>query len=123
VMVDIELKEQVKHAPDINKGTMTSMQQVECLELALELTKGNELATVLWKKSRPIIFGILRVLTAILGTSAASWLERRTAYARSLATNSMVGHLLGLGDRHPSNLLQDRITVRPIARRLVLELT
>ena len=54
VPVDIELKAQVNHAPDINKGTLSSMQQVECLDLALELTKGTELATVLWKKSRPL---------------------------------------------------------------------
>lgn len=36
------------------------------------------------------------------------WLERRTAYTRSTAVMSMVGYLLGLGDRHPSNLMLDR---------------
>lgn len=36
------------------------------------------------------------------------WLERRTGYTRSTAVMSMVGYLLGLGDRHPSNLMLDR---------------
>merc|ERR1712098_969791 len=32
----------------------------------------------------------------------------RTNFTRSLAVMSMVGYVLGLGDRHPSNLLLDR---------------
>ena len=36
------------------------------------------------------------------------WLDRRTTYTRSTAVLSMVGYLLGLGDRHPSNLMLDR---------------
>ena len=36
------------------------------------------------------------------------WLERRTAYTRATGVMSMVGYLLGLGDRHPSNLMLDR---------------
>lgn len=76
----------------------------------------NKLWQVLWLKSR----------------TSEVWLERRTNYARSLAVMSMVwatffwfsngilitlrcwkgnfqvGYLLGLGDRHPSNLMLDR---------------
>merc|ERR1711974_380852 len=37
-----------------------------------------------------------------------TWLERRTNFTRSLAVMSMVGYVLGLGDRHPSNLLLDK---------------
>ena len=40
------------------------------------------------------------------------WLERRTNYTRSLAVMSMVGYILGLGDRHPSNLMLDQISGR-----------
>ena len=39
-----------------------------------------------------------------------AWFDRRTNYTRSLAVMSMVGHVLGLGDRHPSNLMLDRIS-------------
>lgn len=33
------------------------------------------------------------------------WFERRLAYTRSVAVNSMVGYIIGLGDRHSSNIL------------------
>lgn len=39
-----------------------------------------------------------------------AWLERRTNFTRSLAVMSMVGHVLGLGDRHPSNIMLDQHT-------------
>ena len=32
------------------------------------------------------------------------WLEHRTNYTRQLAVMSMVGYILGLGDRHPNNI-------------------
>jgi len=38
------------------------------------------------------------------------WLQQRLTYTRSLAVMSMVGHILGIGDRHPSNLMFDRDT-------------
>lgn len=72
------------HLPVINK--------VEVFQYAMENTAGEDLSQVLWLKSR----------------SSEMWLERRTQYTRSLAVMSMVGYLLGLGDRHPSNLMIDR---------------
>jgi ataxia telangiectasia mutated family protein len=35
----------------------------------------------------------------------AEWFERRLAYTRSVASSSIVGYVLGLGDRHPNNIL------------------
>jgi hypothetical protein len=66
--------------------------QVEVFEYALESTSGEDLHKVLWLKSR----------------NSEVWLDRRTNYTRSTAVMSMVGYLLGLGDRHPSNLMLDR---------------
>ncbi|XP_038077010.1 serine-protein kinase ATM-like [Patiria miniata] len=37
----------------------------------------------------------------------AVWLERRLAYTRSVATSSIVGYVVGLGDRHVQNILID----------------
>ena len=54
----------------------------------------QDLARVSWLKSQ----------------NSEVWLERRTNYTRSLATMSMVGYVLGLGDRHPSNLMLDRFS-------------
>ena len=57
---------------------------------------GEDLHKVLWLKSR----------------NSEVWLERRTNYTRSTAVMSMVGYILGLGDRHPSNLMLDRYSGR-----------
>ena len=64
----------------------------------MENTTGQDLYKVLWLKSR----------------NSEVWLERRTNYTRSLAVMSMVGYILGLGDRHPSNLMLDRLTGKVI---------
>lgn len=53
---------------------------------------GEDLHKVLWLKSR----------------NSEVWLDKRTNYTRSTAVMSMVGYILGLGDRHPSNLMLDR---------------
>lgn len=36
-----------------------------------------------------------------------TWFERRLAYTRSMAVNSMAGHIIGLGDRHLQNVILD----------------
>jgi FKBP12-rapamycin complex-associated protein len=71
---------------------LTLLQKVEVLQHALDNTTGTDLAKVLWFKSR----------------NSEMWLYRRTNYTRSLAVMSMVGYVLGLGDRHPSNLALHR---------------
>jgi phosphatidylinositol kinase/protein kinase (PI-3 family) len=65
---------------------------VDAFEWALKNTKGQDLKQVLWLKSR----------------NSELWLERRNMFTCSLATMSMVGYILGLGDRHPSNLMMHR---------------
>jgi len=72
---------------------LTIIQKVEAFEYSQAGTSGEDLNAVLWLKSK----------------SAESWLERRLTYTRSLALMSMVGYILGLGDRHPSNLMLERI--------------
>lgn len=81
-----------------NYDSLTSMQKVEIFTEALSRTagQGNDLYEVLWMKS----------------TNSEEWLERRTNFTRSLAVMSMVGYILGLGDRHPSNLMLDQISGR-----------
>lgn len=34
-----------------------------------------------------------------------AWYAAKTGYARSVAVSSIVGHVLGIGDRHGSNIL------------------
>lgn len=79
-------------APDYDN--LTVIQKVEVFQFAFEKTSGQDLYRVLWLKSR----------------NSEAWLDRRTNYTRSLAVMSMVGYILGLGDRHPSNLMLHRVT-------------
>jgi serine/threonine-protein kinase mTOR len=79
-------------APDYE--ILTVMQKVEVFDYALDNTTGQDLYRVLWLKS----------------ANSDAWLDRRSNYTRSLAVTSMAGYILGLGDRHPSNLLLDRVT-------------
>src|SRR5205807_272330 len=85
-------------APGNSEGydRLTLLQKVEAFEYSLESNQGDDLAKVMWHKSR----------------SAEVWLDRRTHFTRSLATMSMVGYILGLGDRHPSNLMLHRTSGR-----------
>lgn len=40
-------------------------------------------------------------------TEPTAWFEARTAYTRSVAVWSALGHVVGLGDRHCENILID----------------
>lgn len=42
------------------------------------------------------------------------WFEKRRAYMHSVATSSMIGYILGLGDRHVQNILIDKGTAEVI---------
>ena len=90
IFLNIEQRLMLKMAPDYDH--LTSMQKVEAFRYGLDKTNGQDLSKVLWLKSM----------------NSEIWLERRTNYTRSLAVMSMVGYILGLGDRHPSNLMLDR---------------
>lgn len=92
ILLNIEHRIMLQMAPDYD--SLTLLQKVEVFTGALDNTRGQDLYKVLWLKSK----------------SSEAWLDRRTTYTRSLAVMSMVGYILGLGDRHPSNLMLDRIT-------------
>lgn len=91
-LLNSEHREMLKMAPDYDH--LPLLHKVEVFEHALRQTKGNDLAKLLWLKS----------------PSSEVWFDRRTNYTRSLAVMSMVGYILGLGDRHPSNLMLDRMS-------------
>lgn len=44
----------------------------------------------------------------------ADWFQKRLAYTRSVATSSMVGYIVGLGDRHSMNILVDQATAEVV---------
>ena len=68
------------------------LNKVEIFLEILKGTKGEELRKMIWIKSK----------------SCESWFIRTTNYSRSLAVMSIIGYILGLGDRHLNNLLMSR---------------
>ncbi|ODV84573.1 hypothetical protein CANARDRAFT_213456 [[Candida] arabinofermentans NRRL YB-2248] len=46
--------------------------------------------------------------------SPDQWFESRLVYGRGVATTSIIGHILGLGDRHCNNILIDKSTGEPV---------
>ena len=92
ILLNIEHRIMLQMAPDYEM--LSLMQKVEVFSYAMDNTTGQDLYRVLWLKSK----------------SSEAWLDRRTNYIRSLGVMSMVGYILGLGDRHPSNLMLDKLT-------------
>ena len=92
ILLNIEHRIMLQMAPQYDN--LTLMQKVEVFSYAMDNTTGKDLYRVLWLKS----------------PNSEAWLERRTTYTRSLAVMSIVGYILGLGDRHPSNLMLHRKT-------------
>ncbi|KAJ3128378.1 phosphatidylinositol kinase- protein kinase tor1 [Nowakowskiella sp. JEL0407] len=90
IILDIEYRLMQKMTTQYD--ALCTIQKVEVFEYALDNTSGQDLMKILWLKS----------------SSSETWLARRTTYTRSLAVMSMVGYILGLGDRHPSNLMIQR---------------
>lgn len=90
ILLNIEHRLMLAMAPEFDQ--LPLMGKVEVFQHALANTTGQDLNKVLWLKSR----------------NSEDWLERRTHYTRSLALMSIVGYILGLGDRHPSNLMLHR---------------
>lgn len=90
IPLNVEHRLMLGMAPDYDH--LMVIQKVEVFEHALDSTSGEDLHRVLWLKSR----------------SSEMWLDKRTQYTRSTAVMSMAGYILGLGDRHPSNLMLDR---------------
>ena len=84
---------------------LTLMQKVEVFEQAIDSTSGDDLAKVLWLKSPSSEVCGVQVLPEFHLLPPPSlpppqvWFDRRTNYTRSLAVMSMVGYILGLGDR------------------------
>eukprot|EP00172_Hildenbrandia_rubra_P000040 Plantae.Rhodophyta-Hildenbrandia_rubra.ctg10178.p1 GENE.Plantae.Rhodophyta-Hildenbrandia_rubra.ctg10178~~Plantae.Rhodophyta-Hildenbrandia_rubra.ctg10178.p1 ORF type:complete len:1219 (-),score=182.70 Plantae.Rhodophyta-Hildenbrandia_rubra.ctg10178:1597-4974(-) len=90
LLLNLEPRLMMRQVP--NYDVLPLLQKVNIFENMLQETMGNDMACILWMRSR----------------SSELWLERRTTYAQSLAVTNIAGYLLGIGDRHPSNIMLDR---------------
>jgi len=107
IVLNVEHKIMIQECPDYER--LPLLQKVEVFEYALspeaqnadaqlQGTNGMDIERVLWLKS----------------PNSEVWMGRRSNYTRSLAVMSMVGYILGLGDRHPSNIMLHRHTGKVI---------
>ncbi|XQJ30873.1 phosphatidylinositol 3-kinase, putative [Leishmania guyanensis] len=74
-----------------NWDKLSLIQRTEILDFVMqsEHCEAVDVSRVMWHRAN----------------TAEQWLDRRTAFTVSLATMSMVGYVLGLGDRHLGNIL------------------
>jgi tetratricopeptide (TPR) repeat protein len=70
------------------------IQRLEALQLAVSQTPDTDLRDSLWLAS----------------PGATEWISRLLRFTGSSAVMSIIGYVLGLGDRHPSNLMAHRFT-------------
>ncbi|RNF23661.1 phosphatidylinositol 3-kinase tor2 [Trypanosoma cruzi] len=71
---------------------LTIMSKVEVMEFLADHTTGHDIRKAMWASA----------------ASCETWLEQRQVFTTSLATTSVVGYILGLGDRHPNNMMIQR---------------
>ena len=91
-VLSIEHRKIFKLYPKFESAVM--INKIEMFQEAINETQGVEISNMIWIKSK----------------NCETWLNRRTNYSRSLAVMSIVGYILGLGDRHPSNLMMSKKT-------------
>jgi phosphatidylinositol kinase/protein kinase (PI-3 family) len=70
------------------------IHRLEAFESAVSGSSDEDLRETLWLSS----------------PSAIEWIARSLRFTRSSAVMSIIGYILGLGDRHPSNLMIHRFT-------------
>jgi len=74
--------------------SLLPIQRFETMREVENICDNGDLRKVMWLKS----------------SSSDTWLERVTHFSRSAGLMSIIGYVLGLGDRHPSNIMIDRNT-------------
>ncbi|XP_068202044.1 serine/threonine-protein kinase ATR [Palaemon carinicauda] len=83
--------------------TTSELKQHMC-KLDTPLSKKREVFSQVMVPRHPPVFGMWFLRTF---PDSQAWLKARLAYCRTTAVMSMVGYVLGLGDRHGENILFD----------------
>jgi FKBP12-rapamycin complex-associated protein len=81
-----------------NFNLLNAVQKLEVYNIVCDETKGDEVRETLWLRS----------------PTPSAWVEHSHSFTVSTALMSMSGYVIGLGDRHPSNIMIQRHTGRVI---------
>lgn len=73
---------------------LSVMSKIEVIEFLADHTSGHDIRKAMWA----------------MAPSCEVWIDQRREYMTSLANMSMVGYILGLGDRHPNNIMLQKST-------------
>lgn len=87
-------KLEFKRLCDASPDSCLPIQRLELIKEVVQSTEANDLREILWLRS----------------PSSREWINRVSRFAQSSALMSIIGYVLGLGDRHPSNLMIHRYT-------------
>jgi ataxia telangiectasia mutated family protein len=79
-------------------------------EIAAVQTKSVDVRVATYRKVSERFHPVMRYFFMENFVDPDEWFVRRTAYTRSTAAVSILGHILGLGDRHGHNILLDTST-------------
>ena len=90
--IPIELEYKFIYSTNEKYDSLSFLNKTEIFIESLNLSKGNELNKIIYIKS----------------LNNEKYLEKRTNFSRSLAVMSIVGYILGLGDRHPNNIMIEK---------------
>jgi FKBP12-rapamycin complex-associated protein len=91
--IDLEILERLTVKGDgVHK--LLPIRRCEALEAVFNETRGDELQEILWLKA----------------PDAESWVRQIFNFSKTSAVMSIVGYIIGLGDRHPDNLMIQRLS-------------
>ncbi|KAH6850055.1 Serine/threonine-protein kinase tel-1-like protein [Chaetomium sp. MPI-CAGE-AT-0009] len=79
-------------------------------EISNAQTKATETRISVYRKVTERFHPVMRYFFMEYFPDPDEWFHKRTAYTRTTAAISMLGHVLGLGDRHGHNILLDTET-------------
>lgn len=92
-----------------------SMKSEKAREMMKECQTNEMLQRIaVYKKITDKVHPVLRYFFMSNFVTPDDWFASRNIYTRGVASTSMVGHILGLGDRHCNNILLDEFTGEPI---------
>jgi phosphatidylinositol kinase/protein kinase (PI-3 family) len=88
----------LKGLSDVPFDFLVGVQKLQLLERVFRETSDRDIAEFFWMKA----------------ANADIWLKQINNFSISAGITSIVGYVMGLGDRHPDNILIDRVSGRII---------